>query len=187
MDPKFETKPSTLQLAQYLKNEVLGNIFEVGCHTGAQLYYLCIGRDTIGHGMDLSAKAIEAGNKKYKELNLQVGRCPDHFDSMIEDNSMDLIHFGFCLYLVSDADYKKSISIALKKLKKGKFLSIKEFDSVSVDKCKRDNVLIYKRDYSSIDGLKLLEKKVYYDSQGLNNISYDNEKDRHSLWLFKKI
>lgn len=105
---------------------------------------------------------------------------------MVEDNSMDLIHFGFCFYVMSDADCKESIRIALKKLKAGKFLSIEDFDTESVTKCKRDNVLIYKRDFSSIQGLKLLEKKVYYDSNVLNNISYDNDKDRYSIWLFKK-
>lgn len=182
-NPKYITKPITLQLGKYLRNEKLTNIFEVGCHTGAQLYYLSMDLQCKGYGMDLSGKAVEAGNEKYKDLHLQVGRCPDHFDSMVEDNSMDLIHFGFCLYVMSDAEYEESIRIAMKKLKNGKFLSIVEFDSESVKQCNRDNVLIYKRDYSSIEGLKLLEKKAFYDN---NTTSYDDDENRYSLWLFKK-
>lgn len=187
-NPKFQTKKSIMQLGKFLKNEVLTNVFEVGCHTGAQLNYLSMSRGNKckGYGMDLSVKAVEAGNKKYKELNLKVGRCPENFDSMVEDDSMDLIHFGFCFCYFSDAEYKESICIALKKLKKGKFLSIEDFDAVYVKKCQRDNILIHKRDYSTIEGLKLLEKKVFYDPDLQNNISYDNDKDRYSLWLFKK-
>ena len=66
INPKFETKKSTLQLKNFLKNEVLTNVFEVGCHTGAQLYYLSMGKGCNGHGMDLSSKAVEKGNEKYK-------------------------------------------------------------------------------------------------------------------------
>lgn len=183
--PKFYVKHKTLELNRWLKNETLKNVLEVGCHTGAQLYYLCMDGDRNGHGFDLSSKAIEAGKKQYPQLNLQVGRCPEFLNSY-EDNSMDLIHFGFCFYLFSDGEFKESIEIALKKLKNNKFLSIEDFDSECSKSCSRDRVPIYKRDYSTIEGLKLLEKKVFYDDQGLNNVSYENESTRESLWLFKK-
>ena len=73
------------------------NVFEIGCHTGAQLFYLSMGNGTKGQGMDISPEAIAAGKEKYTDLNLKVGKCPDDFDCMINDNSMDLIHVGFCL------------------------------------------------------------------------------------------
>jgi hypothetical protein len=185
-NPKFKTKQTIIVLSNFLKNEVLENVFEVGCHTGAQLHYLTMGSNTKGYGIDLSGDAIAEGSNHYKNLNLKVGRCPDDFDKIIEDNSMDLIHFWFCFYLMSDIEVEDSLSIALRKLKKGKFLSIEDFDAISVSEFQRDNVTIYKRDYSNIDGLKLLEKRVFYDNRGYNNVSYDNEKDRYSIWLFKK-
>ena len=168
----FCVKHKTLELAKFLKNENLENVLAVGCHTGAQLYYLCMDGDRNGYGLDLNSIAIEAGRKHYPQLNLQVGRYPEFLDSY-KDNSMDLIHFGFCFSCLSDEEFKKSIEISLRKLKDNKFLSIEDFDT---DKC----------DYSNIKGLKLLEKKIFYDEQGLNNVSYDNESDRESLWLFKK-
>lgn len=185
-NPKFKIKQSVITLSNFLKNEKLENVFEIGCHTGAQLFYLSMGNGTKGQGMDISPEAIATGREKYTNLNLQVGKCPDDFDGMINDNSMDLIHVGFCFYVMSDTEVKETLRIALKKLKHGKYLSIEDFDTINVSQCPRDNITIYKRDYSNIEGLKLLEKKVFYDEAGLNNISYSNEKDRYSLWLFKK-
>lgn len=185
-NPKFKTKTSTLILSDFLKNETLDNVFEIGCHTGAQLFYLTIDKGKKGYGMDISPEAIAAGREKYTDLNLVVGKCPDDFDGMIKDNSMDLIHVGFCFYVMSDTEVEETLRIALNKLKPGKFLSIEDFDSVNVSQCPRDGITIYKRDYSNLEGLKLLEKKVFYDDEALNNISYENEYDRRSLWLFKK-
>lgn len=185
-NPKFKTKHSTLILSDFLKNETLDNVFEIGCHTGAQLFYLTIDKERKGYGMDISPEAIAAGREKYTDLNLVVGKCPDDFDGIIKDNSMDLIHVNFCFYVMSDTEVEETLRIALNKLKPGKFLSIEEFDAVNVSQCPRDGITIYKRDYSNIEGFKLLEKKVFYDEAGLNNISYDNDKDRYSLWLFKK-
>ena len=185
-NPKFKTKQSVITLSNFLKNEQLKNVFEIGCHTGAQLFYLSMGNGTKGQGMDISPQAIAAGKEKYTDLNLVVGKCPDDFDGMIKDNSMDLIHVGFCFCYMSDTEVEETLRIALKKLKPGKFLSMEDFDSVSVKQCPRDGVTIYKREYSNLEGLKLLEKKVFYDDEALNNISYENEYDRRSIWLFKK-
>jgi len=175
----------TKYLCDLLKNENIESVCEVGCFTGTQLNYVCTNLNAKGVGIEPSGKAIENGKEKYENLKLIKGFS---VDLQIKDESQDLIMFGFFSYLLPDNDYKKSINEAYKKLKKGKFFYILDFDNVSHNTCKHNNkFIIYKRDYSYIKGFKLLEKKSYYNIyEKNNNSSYADDYSRKSIWLFKK-
>lgn len=183
---KEDVHNSTIYLKNLLKNEEIETICEVGCFTGIQLNYLCNEFNCKGIGIDASEKSILKAKKKYKNILFKQGVSTT---LELEDDSFDLMCFGFFLYILSNKDYNKSIEQAKKKLKKGKFLYIFDFDSISKKKCKHDNnINITKRDYSYIEGFKLLEKKVYYELFNTeSNFSYTNEENRMSLWLFKKV
>lgn len=176
----------TIYLKKLLKNEKIETICEVGCFTGIQLNYLCNELNCEGIGIDASEKSILKAKKKYKNILFEQGVSTN---LELEDDSIDLLCFGFFLYILSDKDYNKSIEQAKKKLKKGKFFYIFDFDSISKKKCKHDNnINITKRDHSYIKGFKLLEKKTYYELFNTESkFSYTNEENRMSLWLFKKL
>jgi len=176
----------TIYLCDLLKNENIKTVCEVGCFIGTQLNYVCSNLNSKGIGIEPSDKATEKAKEKYKHLNFKNGFS---FDLQIEDESQDLIMFGFFTYLLSESSYEKSINEAYKKIKKGKFFYILDFDHVSQSMCNHNNKFtISKRDHSHIKGFKLLEKKVYYDCWDANNdFSYSDDYSRISMWLYKKI
>ena len=171
-----------IYLTNLLKNEEINLICEVGCFKGTQLNYLCSKLNSKGIGIDASEKSILNARKIYTNLFFKQGLSTS---LEVENDTVDLMVFGFFLYILSEDDYNKSIDEARKKIKKGKFFYIFDFDSNSENKCKHDNkITITKRDHSNLKGFKLLEKKVYYEK---SNSSYLDGYNRMSLWLFIKI
>lgn len=180
-DSKNKVTQYSIYLYNLLENEELNNIYEIGCYTGSQLGYMCMNFGANGTGIDLSSKSIEYARKRYKNHRFI---CGDASKLHVDNESQDLVIFGFCLYVMNDDQYEKNIIEAIRKVKKGKYLSIIDFDSESTHTCVRDKIGIYKRDYSHIPGLKLLEKKIFYTDNKKH--SYDIIYERYSLWLFKK-
>ena len=88
-----------------LKNKilVLKNILEIGCSSGYRLNYLKKYTHKGNYyyfGIDPSKEAIEHG-KKFKNISLKIGTA----DNLEFDNqSFDLLIFGFCLYLCDRSD-----------------------------------------------------------------------------------
>jgi len=82
----------TKYLCDLLKNEDIKSVCEVGCFTGTQLNYVCNKLNANGIGIEPSDKAIHHGKEKYKNLRFIKGFS---VDLQIEDDSQDLIIFGF--------------------------------------------------------------------------------------------
>ena len=106
------------------------------------------------------------------------------------NNKFDLVHFGFCLYLVSRNKINDVIKQADQLLKSGKFLSIIDFDPHNS----------YENEYSHFKGLKSYKENYYKmfcdlgNYSVVNKFSYSeksfcfskNENDRISLVLLFK-
>lgn len=135
------------------------NILEIGCCSGYNLRYL---QEKLGdkiemkaNGIDPSLKAIEEGNlaidNKYKEcIKLQQGTS-DHLP--FEDESMDIVLIGFCLFWVDRKYLFKSISEADRVLRNGGIIVLEDFDTAIP--YKRENVhnkdaYTYKMNYAKL-------------------------------------
>ena len=77
-------------------------VLEVGASDGWRLEALRRERpDTRCWGIEPSAAAVTSGRERFPELRLEVGTADD---LPFESNSVDLMLFGFCLYLCDRAD-----------------------------------------------------------------------------------
>ena len=141
--------------------EVLGpfksevhSILEVGCGNGIKLEQLSKFFGAKAEGIEPSPLAVSEGNERLRLsgnalLNLAVGtgdRLP------YKDAQFDLVHFGFCLYLISRERLFGSFAEADRVLKCGGFLSIFDFDPS----------IMHKRDYHHKAGV-FSYKKPYYE------------------------
>ena len=106
------------------KNKI-NDVLEIGCGNGAKLFDLSEFFTAKGFGLDPSAAAVKNGNELYKELGLSVGTASN---LPYNDDSFDLIYFGFCLYLVDRNDVLKAVAEADRVLTNGGFLAILDFD-----------------------------------------------------------
>lgn len=99
-------------------------VLEIGCSNGLRLnnYYLYCQADCFG--IDPSEAAIVSGQKEFPHLSLQVGTA----DSLpFENNTFDLIVFGFCLYLCDRNDLFKIAYEADRCLADNGHLIVKDF------------------------------------------------------------
>lgn len=81
-----------------------GRMLEIGCSNGFRLNQIREAFNCECFGIDPSAKAIQDGMEKFPSVNLSVGTA----DALkFEDNSFDIILFGFCLYLCDRKDLFK--------------------------------------------------------------------------------
>ncbi len=103
----------------------INNILEIGCSNGAKLLDLCDFFNATGYGVDPSTAAVESGNKQHKDLQLSVSTASE---LSYNDDTFDLVYFGFCLYLVDRNDIFKAVAEADRVLKRGGFLAILDFD-----------------------------------------------------------
>lgn len=78
-------------------------ILEIGCANGWRLAQFSEHYDANCYGIDPSKKAIEDGVQCYPALQLSVGTA-DHLPKI---DPVDLIIFGFCLYLCDPQDLFK--------------------------------------------------------------------------------
>jgi ubiquinone/menaquinone biosynthesis C-methylase UbiE len=119
----YETEIITRVLRHY-KNDIK-SILEIGCGNGVKLINLCNFFNAMGFGVDPSAAAIKNGNELNKNLHLSVSTSSK---LAYNDDSFDLVYFGFCLYLVDRSDMLKTVAEADRVLKSGGFLAILDFD-----------------------------------------------------------
>jgi ubiquinone/menaquinone biosynthesis C-methylase UbiE len=138
-------------LAAYRQD--IKSILEVGCGNGAKLDQLCEFFGGEGRGIDPGALAVADGNRLFGgagRIQLSVSsadRLP------FADQQFDLVHFGFCLYLVDRGDLFKAIAEADRTLKRGGFLAITDFDPPTRHKRAyhhKDGVLAYKQAYADL-------------------------------------
>lgn len=117
------------------------NVLEIGASDGWRLE--CLRRERLEghyHGIDPSSSAIAAGRERYPQLHLKVGTAEA---LKFSDESMDLIAFGFCLYLCDRADLFSIAAEADRILAPSGAIAIYDFHSEAP----------YSNRYSHLDGL----------------------------------
>ena len=143
----------TLGLSPFKEN--IHFILEIGCSSGLKLRKLCKYFDASGFGIDQSNNAIEVGNQENKKdainnISLQVGTA----DTLpFESQSIDLVFFGFCLYLLDRSDIFKAIAEADRILKPGGFIAILDFDPNGRSKnvySHKSGIYSYKNTYAEL-------------------------------------
>jgi ubiquinone/menaquinone biosynthesis C-methylase UbiE len=139
-------------LAQFKSK--ISKILEIGCGGGAKVGTLSNYFDAEGHGIDPSKVAIESARSRLgaseRKLHFQTGLATD---LPFENNSFDLVFFGFCLYLVPPAEIFKAVMEADRVLKQGGFLAILDFDygQLKVNPYKHaEGINSYKNNYSQL-------------------------------------
>ena len=135
-DRWFERNREALLRTSALRNEVVGRIhhamagggravLEIGCGQGVNLAALNALGPIEGHGVEPSAEAVAAGRAQHPALNLQRGTA----DQLpFADASMDVVWFGFCLYLIDRPLLQRAVAEADRVLRDGGLLAIFDFD-----------------------------------------------------------
>lgn len=108
-------------------SDSINSILEIGCADGLKLRKLCKGLNATGCGIDPSAKAIDLGQQNQTDnlISLSVGLA---HNLPYDNSSFDLVHFGFCLYLIDRENIKAALNEAHRVLKPGGFMVITDFD-----------------------------------------------------------
>ena len=123
-------------------------VLEVGCGDGARLQFLS---ETLGfesHGIDPSTEAVRAA------LARGVGAQQSTADRLpFDDQSFDILMFGFCLYLCDREDLFRIANEADRVLRSPGWLLIHDFYSVLPSKREyhhRPGLFSYKMDYRTL-------------------------------------
>ena len=124
------------------------NILEIGCGQGFRLKKLQDDFKCSVVGIDPSSDSIEFANNL--GLTAFVGTA-DHLP--FEDDSFDLIIFGFCLYLCDRDDLFKIIAESHRVLKKESWIIINDFwvnNDFANEYIHKPGIRSYKTDYSKL-------------------------------------
>ncbi|MEY4669668.1 MAG: hypothetical protein RL518_2367 [Pseudomonadota bacterium] len=152
LDGKVSSEVIEITRVLHPHRDSIRSILEIGCSDGRKLEQLCGFFDATGAGIDPSDTAVRSGNERLQgsSLSLSVGladRLP------YSDSSFDLVHFGFCLYLVDRDTLCHSLQEAHRVLRPGGFLAITDFDPAvphSRPYHHYAGVFSYKRDYAAV-------------------------------------
>lgn len=134
----------------------LEKILEIGAGSGLPLAYLCDVLNATGEGIEPSQKAVNnwsslrANAVGGGSASLRVGVASE---LPYEDQTFDLVVFGFCLYLVDRSHLYRAVAEADRVLRDGGFLVINDFDSTSPymnEYSHKEGIFSYKNDYSNI-------------------------------------
>ena len=141
-------------------------ILEIGCGQGLRLKHLKDNFKCNVVGLDPSSDSTSFA--KGLGLDAVIGTA----DSLpFEDNSFDLVIFGFCLYLCDKDDLPKIVSETHRVLKSNSWLIIYDFwsDNDYANEYKhRAGVISYKSDYSKMftwhPSYKVFMHKIFHHS-----------------------
>ena len=122
----------------------LSKVLEIGCSHGHRLNRIAEELEMSGFGIDPSYKAIKFMIEEYPHLNAVTGFA----DEIPFEQSFDLIHLGFFLYLVDRSLILKCMSEVDRLVRPGGFISILDFDTP----------LFYSNDYSHKKGVKTFKQ-----------------------------
>ncbi|MDP9087165.1 MAG: class I SAM-dependent methyltransferase [Pseudomonadota bacterium] len=177
----------TERLAHHLAPYQRAQVLEVGCSSGGNLAALSSRASVDCFGVDPSSDAVRVGKQTYPNIDLYVGSA----DTLpFSDGSMDMVWFGFCLYLVDRALLHRVISEADRIVKDGGIVAIHDFDPVVP--CVRpykhvQGVNSYKMNYSALflsDPAYSLVEKVAFTH---DNIQWTSDvQERLALWICRK-
>jgi SAM-dependent methyltransferase len=161
-------------------------VLEIGCGDGRNLESFATDHCNL-FGTDPSSDAVRAGRVRNPELNLAVG-CSDELD--FEDESFDVVLFGFCLYLVDRSLLFRSVAEADRVLKSGGQLIIIDFDPDAPTKRSYvhvDGLYSHKMDYSRLflaNPAYTLAEKISSDHRF--SLTPTNPSERVAIWSLKK-
>lgn len=175
------------RIAHHLSTTTTSRVLEIGCATGANLSLLGTLRSVQGLGIDPSPAAVKAGNERFPELSLSAGTA----DSLpFENASLDVVWFGFCLYLVDRSLLHKAVAEADRVLKDGGVLAIYDFDPQSPTirpYHHHAGLNSYKMDYAGLflaDPAYVLAEKISFTHSGPDWSS--DAQERVGLWVCRK-
>ncbi len=137
-DNRCDHDPILIELTRL--NVPINNCLEIGCSDGWRLNAIHRKYGSNCYGIDPSKKAIDRGNEKYKNLDLNTGTAEL---LAYDDSSMDLIVIGFCLYLCDRDDLFKIACEVDRVLKDKGMIIILDFYSE----------IPYRNKYSHIEGM----------------------------------
>ncbi len=141
----------------------ISTILEIGSGPGNKLAQICWQLNAMGWGVEPSKKAVDFANKNYNKNCKFTVATADNLSFL--NVTFDLVHFGFCLYLVSRNKINTVIKQADKLVKPGKFLSIIDFDPRTS----------FENDYVHFEGLKSYKNNYYKMFCDLGNYSLINK------------
>lgn len=136
------------QADNFFNNEDKVRLLEIGCGDGGMLEYLQNNYNIDCYGIDPSDKAIE--KTKARGVRAKIGTA-DKLD--FNDNTFDIIHFGFCLYLCDREDLFAIAKEANRVNKNKSIIIMEEFYSQNNVKNKyshQDNIFSFKMDYRNL-------------------------------------
>jgi len=175
------------RIATHIPGESRCTVMEVGCATGVNLAALAEIRPVECIGVDPSGEAVEQGRRQHAGMKLVCGTA-DQLPQ--EDSSVDVLWFGFCLYLVDRALLARVVAEADRVLKNGGLLVINDFDPDFPrmrQYAHHKGLWSYKMDYSMLftanPGYVLIEKSSFSHS-GLQWAP--DPQERVGLWLCRK-
>lgn len=177
----------TSRLAHHLGHDRTSNVLEIGCSSGENLIALNSLAPIRGCGIDPSAEAVRVGRNSHPTLDLRVGTAEA---LPFEDDSMDAIWFGFCLYLVDRKLLHRAVCEADRVLKDGGLIAIHDFDPDLP--CARPyrhfpGLMSYKMDYSRLflaDPAYSLAEKTCFNHHDLTWVG--DPQERLALWICRR-
>ncbi len=133
---------------KYIKEGMV--ILEIGSSDGHNLFKLTEDISCMAYGIDPSIDAITDGKQRFPHLQLKVGTA-DQLD--FPNESIDIVIFGFCLYLVDRKLLAKVIAETDRVTKENAYIGITDFD-VKIPKKRKykhfEDIYSYKYDYSKL-------------------------------------
>lgn len=125
-------------------------VLEIGCANGWRLAKLHDSYHCEVYGVDPSEEAITDGKTQYPYMNLSVGTA----DNLPEIEPVDLIIFGFCLYLCDPEDLFKIAMESHHLLKNNGHIAILDFHPPTGHYrnpyTHKKGIFSYKMDYSQL-------------------------------------
>lgn len=116
--------PVCMKVSEIMGGQSGARVLEVGCGDGSRLHYLAHAFPCKVHGIDPSSEAI------VKATGLGVPATTGTADELpFDDGAIDVLIFGFCLYLCDDVDLFAIAAEADRVLAHQGWLLILDFDS----------------------------------------------------------
>jgi ubiquinone/menaquinone biosynthesis C-methylase UbiE len=167
----------------------LTQIVEVGCSRGDRLFRLCSTLGVTGIGIEPSNEAVAAGEKLYgSRIDFRNGVASS---LPLPEGSVDVLLYGFCLYLLTEAEFDLAVAETKRVLTAEGWFGVFDFDSEAPSKTKfshNPGVFSFRRNYlkSFLEmGFTLISKTPFSHetrSLGLAPEIYD----RTALWVFSR-
>lgn len=153
------------------------DIMEVGCGNGKYLADLVDYYNAGGLGVEPSELAITDGRAMFREVEFLNGTALD--PSLIRDGSVDLLIYGFCLYLCDRQDLHEIVHVGDQMLRDKGHLVIHDFDPEHP----------HKVPYRHVDGLfsyKMDHSKLWLANPSYSLVSKTVIDDGTAVWILKK-